>query len=218
MLTVALAVVLFAVSAVGGFAAARVLGGAPVLPAAGGATTATEAPADRSLVVRKGEATMLKGDPDARFRIKVPANWTKFVTQQLAAPLPASTLIEYVSADGRRTASIERFSGFFDGNELDDYLGVLRSSWPDGGFLLVDPEAQGEGDTVVYRTVESARSPVGGGPPASGSGGQLGRTTFANLLKSGTDLWVVSVTVPTDQENGGRSRLSDRILPSFTIS
>jgi hypothetical protein len=213
-LVVVLATVLFAAAAAGGFALARFLGGMPVLPAQAEGRTPGETPADQQLVLRKGEATMLKGEPGAGFSIRVPANWTKFATQQAVGTLPSSTLIEFVSADGRRVLSIERFGEFFPNRTFDDYLQALRTSWPTDGFELVDRERLRAGDTVFYRTVESAKSPEAAGPGARA----LGRTTFAQLREDGSNLWVVSVTVPTEQERGGRARLFDRLLPTFTIS
>lgn len=209
------AVLLFAASTAGGFAAARVLGGEQILPSRAEPGRTGQTPADQRLVVRSGQATMLKGEPNAGFQIKVPANWRKFVTQQTASGLPPSTLVEYVSADGSRVLTVERFPGFFDGGRtFDHYLKALKASWPPDGWLLVENDGLHSGRVVVYKTVESGGKPHSTGPRPP----DLGRTTFAQLRKSGSALWVVGVTVPTEQERGGRTRLFDRLLPTFTIS
>jgi hypothetical protein len=58
---------------------------------------------------------------------------------------------------------------------------------------------------LTYRTSEVVR----------GSDAISNRVTFAKLSPTGIDLWVVSVTVPLQQEDSGRTKLFDKIAPAF---
>lgn len=210
------ALLVFAAATAGGFALARRLGGAEVLPAGLGqvvqSPTATS-PA-RRFVRHTGEATMLKGDDAARFRVSMPAGWTRFVTQQPAAVLPPSTLVQFVSVDGRQALNIERFPVYFPVHDLDGYLKALESFWePDFVRVSWATRPGGRHADLTYRTVETAETT---GPDATADAGKLGRTTFARLIRSDSSLWVVSVTVPTDQETRARGQLFDKIAPTFT--
>ncbi|GAA5128020.1 serine/threonine-protein kinase [Haloechinothrix salitolerans] len=222
-LFVALTVVAFLIAGAGGFALTRTLAGVSVLPAAsqqdidGGPSTIGP------LVTQRGDATILNGDASGRFQIDVPAGWTKFVTQQPAGTLPASTLVQFVSANGHLMVGVERFPDFFPGNDVDDYLNGLRSFWPADGFVLVGRD---EGTTldgpvdVAYRTIETRTSPEQ--PTTTNPTGEpttkvIGRTTYARLSRADSSLWVVRVTVPTEQESRGRTELFDRIVPTFDI-
>jgi hypothetical protein len=47
-------------------------------------------------------------------------------------------------------------------------------------------------------------------------GGELRRTTYLRIMSAKPDLWVVSVTVPTEREAAGRTRLFEPVAATFT--
>ncbi|MPY77435.1 MAG: protein kinase [Actinophytocola sp.] len=217
----ALTVVAFLVAGAGGFALTRTLAGTNVLPASSEQQLGDGSTAIGPLVTQRGNATVLNGDYAGQFQIDAPAGWTKFVTQQQAGTLPASTLVQWVSASGHLMIGVERFPEFFPRNDADDYINGLRSFWPADGFVLVD---RAEGTTLdgpldaTYRTIETQTSPE----PSTSTSGQpatkvIGRTTYARMSRAGSSLWVVRVTVPTEQESRGKTELFDRIVPTFDI-
>jgi hypothetical protein len=65
--------------------------------------------------------------------------------------------------------------------------------------------------TLTYRLAE------GGTLPESDGGGGT-RVTFMNLTQAGTSLWLLSVTVPAEQENSGREDVFDRVAPTLSVS
>ena len=210
------AVLLFVATLAGGFAASRVLAGEPVLPPPPRPTperaqppaTATYAKA----MPRTDNASMLVGEPPAQFTIDVPVDWTKFVTQQSLGHLPTSTLIEYVSPDGSKVLSVERFPEFFaeplDGT-FDEYVDAVVSMWPEGDVVVVQYETERTRGRLTYRTVDSG-STTDDAPDT-----RIARTTFVALNRLDSDLWVVSVTVPAEEERAGRVQLFERLAKTF---
>ena len=209
---VLLAVLLFAGAATGGFALTRLLGGEPIAPAAAdppAGTTAPEQPEpELEFATRNGDATNLRGAKGGLFTVDVPTDWKKFVSQRPKGTLPSSTLVQFVAPDGTQVLGVERFAEF-DHLDTGDYTEAMRERWePD--FTLTDnvPLNDGrDGVELTYNTVESGESTDGGRP--------LGRTTFAQVFRSGEALWVTSVTVPTDQESSARVKLFEKITPTF---
>ncbi|MPY97439.1 MAG: protein kinase [Actinophytocola sp.] len=219
----ALTVVAFLLAGAGGFALTRALAGVSVLPASSQEHLAGDSSAIGPLVTQRGDATFLNGDTEGRFQIDAPAGWTKFVTQQPAGTLPASTLVQWVSPSGHLMVGVERFPEYFPGNDAAGYLNGLRSFWPADGFVLLD---RAEGTTldgpvdVTYRTIETQTSPEQSAPTSltrEPTTNVMGRTTYTRLSRSGNSLWVVRVTVPTEQESRGRTALFERVVPTFDI-
>ncbi|AXB47008.1 hypothetical protein A4R43_34960 [Amycolatopsis albispora] len=205
-LTIA-AVLLFLAAAAGGFAMTRLMAAQSLAPPTPPMRANAPAPPLAELVTRNGDATNLKGTTGGLFSVDVPRDWTPFVTQRAAKPLPPSTLVQYVSVDGRQTLSVERFANFFPGGRIDDYVTALHNGWVGDSFRLSEyTPTQGISDDLMltYRTREEA--------PGAGT---MGRTTFAHVFRRGTSLWSVRVTVPTEQEDSGRRELFDRIHPTF---
>ncbi|MGC7095724.1 serine/threonine-protein kinase [Amycolatopsis lurida] len=205
-LTIA-AVLLFLAAAAGGFMLTRVMAAESLIPPSAPATPSVPAPPLAELVTRNGDATNLKGTTGGLFSVDVPRDWTPFVTQRAAKPLPPSTLVQYVSVDGRQTLSVERFANFFTSGKIDDYVAGLQIGWPSGAFRINEyTPTQGISEDLMlaYRTREDA--------PTAGS---MGRSTFAHVFRRGNSLWSVRVTVPTEQEDSGRRELFDRIHPTF---
>lgn len=214
---VVVSVLLFAGAAVGGFAAARVLAGEPVLPPKPPASfTRIPTTAQEKVITRTAEASMLADEPRTTFTIDVPADWSKFVTQQASKRLPSSTLIEFVSPDGAQVLTVERFADFFAppfNGTTKHYAAALTEAWPKGDWVLVEHDQRKDAELLVYRTVDSATPSPSGDRPSS----KISRTTFAELHQVDSSLWVVSVTVPTEQERAGRARLFERLVPTFTV-
>ncbi|PXY19780.1 serine/threonine protein kinase [Prauserella coralliicola] len=213
--TVALVVVvmlLFVLAVAGGFVLTRVLAGQPLsAPDRTQEPRPAAAPApQQELVTREGDATNLQGAKGGLFSVEVPADWTKFVTQQSETKLPTSTRVQFVSADGAQVLGVERFAQYSDAHTVDDYVTTLGEFWAPGDFTLVRSEPLGDRDGVLvtYRTAERG---------ASGERA-MNRTTVAEVFLSGSSLWVVSVTVPVEQERLGRSELFDRIVPTFQMT
>lgn len=216
--TVAAAVLLFACATLGGFVTARWLGGAELLPVSAeqAVDPPRQVPSARRFVRREAAATMLKGDDAARFSVVIPSDWTRFISLLPGDPLPSSTLVQFVSVDGRQTLGVQRFPEYFPQRDFRAFLDTQRSFWPEGDFVIVQESveagaADGDEGSVTYRTVDS---PIGGTVP-SPERTSLGRTTFVRLIRDDSTLWVVSVTVPTDQETRGRTQLFDKIAPTF---
>lgn len=214
----AAAVVLFAVAGTGAFALTRTVAGEPLTPQQPAASTPVAAPTTtRRPILRPttDEASVPSADSGGGFSISVPPDWMSFTERKASRTFRTSAVVHYVSSDGRREVTVERLPHFYPRNSIKRYLHVLRQSWPDDRLTVLSVhEAGGAGDggadaprRLTYRTFSASHRPDGGAA--------LGRTTFAKLVPDGSNLWVVSVVVPTDQEDRGANKLYPRIVPSF---
>ncbi|MGW5052838.1 serine/threonine-protein kinase [Actinokineospora sp. NPDC004072] len=204
------AALLFAGGAAGGFALARVAGGEPVLPRA--ATTTTPAPeAPRTeLVERTADASTLAGEQGGAFAVPVPRDWVRFVEQRTHETLPNSTRVHWVAPTGTAEVVVERFPEFVPKHQIEDYLGYLAARVP--AYRLVgETPLGGAGRRLTFRTVESFPKSPGGPAP------DLTRVTFADVQPVGADLWVVSLTVPIEQEDSARSTLFAEVSAGFRV-
>jgi hypothetical protein len=193
------AVVLFAAAAGGGFAATRKLAGQRILPVrvATSTTNVPQAPPVRSFTTVSAQAVVGASTTGSDFSISVPTGWTKFIEQRGSqSPLPASTAVRWVKSDGTAELTVERFPKYANGTS--DYLDTVQKN--DDGTLLTS----GTGASTVYLWRSSS----------------LNRDTYFNFASQdgSADLWVVSVTVPVEQELSGLSDLFDRIRPSFRVT
>jgi eukaryotic-like serine/threonine-protein kinase len=210
--TMLLAIVLFCLTAAGGFALARVIGGKAVLPPPQPVVTTppTPPPPLGELVKTPGDASTLAGEQGGGYTVPVPRGWTRFVEQRAGRELPNSTRVYYLSPDGTQKLSVERFPAFYPKLTIARYLSVLGREAPRYAevdrLTIPEPGEQGPEPAVelVYKTTD--------GP------GQGNRVTFAHLVPAGIDLWVVAVTVPIEQEDTGRAKLFDKIAPGFTVT
>ncbi|MDX3191906.1 serine/threonine-protein kinase [Streptomyces sp. MN03-5084-2B] len=212
---VAVAILLFLLAAGGGFALARTVGGQPLLPpdAAPRNTSngVTDVPAP-SLVQQSGDASYATGN-GGQFGLEVPEGWQKFVAPH-TTKFGASTAVQYVSPDGRRSLRVERLVKYFaqypDDNE---YVTWLKGSYPPNAFFMgsVSPLPDRKGTTLTYRLAE-------GGPLSDRDRGGGTRVTFMNLVQAGTSLWLLSVTVPVEQEDSSRVDVFDRVAPTLSVS
>jgi serine/threonine protein kinase len=211
----AVSILLFLVAAGGGFALARTVGGQSLLPPAAAPRSTSNGPTDvpaPSLVQQSGDASYVTGN-GGQFGLKVPEGWQKFVAPHTTTRFGASTAVQYVSPDGRRSLRVERLAKYFaqfpDDNE---YIAWLKQSYPGNSFFLFPPSPlpDGKGTTLTYRLAE------GGTLPESDRGGGT-RETFMNLVQAGTSLWILSVTVPAEQESSGQE-LFGLIAPTLSVS
>jgi eukaryotic-like serine/threonine-protein kinase len=219
---VVLALLLFCAGTGGGFALARVVGGEPVDPprqTTGTTKPPVTTPSELELAPETGDAATRSGTQGGAYTVPVPTDWTKFVEER-SADGADSTRVYYVSPDGTRILTIDRYPGFFPDGSLDKFIaGLTEKRGAETVELISNGELTGQGDPeparqLMYRTTADATVLAPNDPAAS----NLNRTTYANLLPLGPDLWVVAVTVPVDQEDTGRRELFDRIAPQFSTS
>jgi hypothetical protein len=195
--------VLFAAAAGGGFAATRMLAGRPVLPPPVAPTTTSAPPAQpvTSFVTVTAQAPVLNSTQADGFTLSVPAGWTKFVEQRDAqatqnSSLPDSTVVRWVKPDGTAEVSVERFHDENSPPVPLSYTNALSDNDKAGALFQAGPLLR------LFRT-----------------GGDTLRSMYITFTApaGGTDLWVLSVTVPTDQEHAGGFDLFNKISPSFHV-
>ncbi len=202
-----LALLLFFGAAIAGFTAARVVGGRPALPSLGalpylGTRAAVEAKTDDVVLApRVLQVTGLDGARPVRFAIGVPRGWPEF-REQRAQGDNSGTVVRFVSPDGSEVIAVERLTGEFPGG-VDQYLTTYLRKLAQGLPQLVETQRQrlsGGALDATFRTQE---------------GGELRRTTYVRLVPTRADLWVVSVTVPTEREGAGRTKLFEPVTAEF---
>ncbi|MET0236781.1 MAG: serine/threonine-protein kinase [Kibdelosporangium sp.] len=206
------AFVLFVAAAGGGFVLSRFAGGKPLLPTdptpVQPAVVVPPAPPPQAkdFVIRNGDATTDKADKGGPFAIRVPTGWETYVENRQQAK-PPSIRVHYVSPDGKYELTVERFAAYFPERTLAQYQAGLSATWPGKDAYVasdprplpgVPPEA---GQQLKYNTVDS---------------GSVRRTTYANVMQMGSDLWVVRLTVPTLEEDTGKD-VFGQIAPSFAL-
>jgi eukaryotic-like serine/threonine-protein kinase len=217
------AVVVFAGGAAGGFGLSRWAAGAPLLPERSVTRTvpSDELPTDDAGVTLVRQDVTITNEPPgstgqatvSRFAIGVPQGWATY-----RPPLGTgdnAIVATFVSPEGNRSITVDHLPGFYPRGTVDAYTAELVA----GLRKSVD-------DVVVQRLNQVAR-PTGAAPEGvfetgyrtveQGSGGanELLRTTLVHLLPTATDLWVVRVTVPTDQQKAGDALFHD-VAQSFT--
>ncbi|WP_374202753.1 serine/threonine-protein kinase [Amycolatopsis sp. GM8] len=202
-------ILLFLISAAGGFVAARVIGAEPVGPPTKQSSSTTVEPPPTKFERRTGDASSVRGQ-DATFSVEVPQDWTRFTGSGVGDNLPPSTLVEWVSPDGAQMLAVDHIGGFFPGYTIDQYLKGLASS-RGLAYSQVRPAERltdgKDGYALTYRTFDKGSN-----------GSQISRTTFAEVFRFNASLWAVSVTVPTEQENTARAELYERMAPTFSIT
>jgi serine/threonine protein kinase len=222
---VILAVVLFLAAAGGGFALSRYVGGRPILPPEQSATPTTttqsnDAPVE--LEPRSGNATTKLVPQGGGFSVRVPVGWMEFVEEVADDELGSSTRVYYVSPNGTQLLTVERLVGFYQRRTIADYVARLKSATPDVSTEIVntsdipplDPaRAREPALELKYRATANAKQLVPNDPNAL----DQNRATFAHLLPYGGDLWVVSMTVPIEQEDSG-DELFGTIAPEFKVT
>ncbi|WP_414637589.1 serine/threonine-protein kinase [Amycolatopsis sp.] len=206
------AILLFLVSAAGGFVAARVIGAEPIRPPQPENPAVTNEPPPTKFQNRTGDASSVKGDKSATFTVDVPQDWTRFTGSGVGDNLPPSTLVRWVSPDGSQMLAVDHIPGYFPNYTIDQYVKGLAGSRGPGTFTQVDSDRLTDGRDgieMTYRTFDQG---------SAGSTAKVSRTTFAQIFRVGTGLWAVSVTVPTEQENSAKTELYQRISPTFKLT
>ncbi|APU17445.1 MULTISPECIES: serine/threonine-protein kinase [Actinoalloteichus] len=220
--TLLLATVLFLSAAAGGFAITRTLAGETALPSSGRDADGTRGPGTPEPRYERRTDTATGGDDSAgstagRYTVDVPADWLTFYEHR-DGELGASVLHRYLSPDGSRMISVQRFVGLYPDADVAGYLAYLgnTSTSSTGEVLMQSDTTLGthqDGDepdrAISYRMVDR-------GLTSNAHQGELRRSTFASLRPRNEDLWVLSVTVPTDTEGAG-SRIFEHVSDGFIL-
>ncbi len=200
-----LAVLLFLSTAATGFGVARLASGQPPLPSLPYLAAPSLPGANPEDVVLTPRALQVSG-PDgirpARFSVSVPQGWPEFREQRTLGTNPG-TVLRFVSPDGSEVIAVERITGPLPGG-ADQYLTLYLRKLAQGLPQLVETQRQRRSGGVLEATFRTQE------------GGKLRRTTYLRMMPAGTDLWVVSVTVPTEREGAGRMKLFEPAVAAFT--
>ena len=216
---VVVSVLLFCMAAAGGFALSRRIGGEPLLPPTRSTAPPTTQVAEPPGTLRtvQGNAATLTGAQGGGFTVPVPGNWVKFVEEIGDKELANNTRVYYVSPDGTQVLTVVRFASFYPDHSIEDYLDRLREEQPEVTSEEPNEIPGGAGREpareLSYRTTADAKALV----PNDRAALNQYRVKFAHLLPVAADLWVVSMTVPIDQEDAG-STLFDKIAPEFEVT
>ncbi|GAA4541116.1 serine/threonine-protein kinase [Amycolatopsis samaneae] len=208
-------VLIFLLAAGGGFALARTVGGQPLLPPAAGSPVSTGQPVvvpPPVLVTQQGNSNAVNGVKGGQFSLDVPEGWLKFASPHQLRSGSTSTMVQFVSPDGRQVITVERLAGFLTGGAPARYLSEVQRNYPGDAFFLAKqaPLTGQNGLAVTYRTTERATGRSDGSGPVT-------RSTFANLIQAKNDLWVLSLTAPSEQEDSARTGVFDRVAPTLKI-
>ncbi len=217
------ALVLFAIGGSAGFAITRTLAGASLLPPPSGSTPKLPAITNEvSLRAITETAANANGEQGAKFTIEVGADWTSFLEQRTNKGLMPSTVVHLVAPTGVYEVTVQRFADYYPKHSLDEYLALVRTRWPKDQYFgeardvtdPLDPNGPEAPLQFSYRTVEKATE-LGWGSPANRT--DLRRSRYSRVLPHGTDLWVVEVAFPTEQEEVGRDKLFNAIAGTFSV-
>ncbi|WP_037315913.1 protein kinase domain-containing protein [Amycolatopsis orientalis] len=207
-------IVVFLLAAAGGFVLARTVGGEDLRPPAAleeGDTIVPQQPP--KLITQQGDASIVNGVKGGRFSIGVPEGWKKFVAPHVTKGL-ASTVVQYVSPDGRQVIRVERLGGFLSDSPPPAYFSWLKTQHPEISPIGGPVAVPGRGDNsmrYVYRTTERSAA------TRDSSNESITRTTFMDLFGGGTDLWILSVTSPIEQETSARTAIFEPVAQSLVV-
>jgi eukaryotic-like serine/threonine-protein kinase len=211
---VLLAVLVFVAASGGGFVLTRKIAGVALLPPSTGQTTHVEPTLGPTLKLepRTASAQIERGDQGGKFRVSVEPDWAQYVEKRTDPGFPSSVVVHFVSPYGAYDVSVHRYAGYFPaGLDVESYVKLVKSRWPEryfgekrGATPALPGETAADPVQLTYRTIE------GEGDEA------MQRTRFSRILPGASDLWVIEVSVPTEQEDLGRTRLFDAIASTFT--
>lgn len=200
-----LAALLFFVTAATGFGVARIATGRPPLPHLAVPAALGANPDDPVFMRQTLQVSEPPGARAVQFTVSVPQGWPQFREQRTLGD-NSSTVTRFVSPDGSEVIAVERVSGAPPGapalgtdQYLSSYLGKLSQGLPQ----LVETQRQrlsGGRLEATFRTQE---------------GGELRRTTYLRMIPAYAGWWVVSVTVPTEREAAGRTKLFEPVVATF---
>ncbi|HET9118747.1 MAG TPA: serine/threonine-protein kinase [Pseudonocardiaceae bacterium] len=203
-----LAVLLFLGASVTGFGAARILTGQPALPRLGVPAAPGPSPGELVLAPRVVKVSEPDGTRPAQFTVSVPQGWPEFREQRTLGN-NAGTVMRFVSPDGSEVIAVERVTGALPGSPgqaLDQYLTSYLRKLAQGLPQLVETQRRRMSGGVLDATIRTQE------------GGELRRTTYLRMMPVGPDLWVVSVTVPTEREAAGRTKLFEPVVAAFAAN
>ncbi|MGW7538013.1 serine/threonine-protein kinase [Amycolatopsis sp. NPDC054798] len=217
MLAVA-SMVLFAIACGGGFALARVVSGQNLLPpqtpetgvlATLGTVAGSSEPL--KLVPQHGNASGTANvSRDSEYTVSVPEGWKRFIASRKSI-FGTSTVVQYISPDGRQSLRLERIPNFYEKYSEHDAVEALRLASSQDSFTIAQPEHQTpNGTELTYRAVERAQS------RSAKPDAVITRATFALIKQSGNAAWLLSLTVPSEQEDTG-SATFDQIAPTLSF-
>jgi serine/threonine protein kinase len=203
-----LAALLFLGASVTGFGAARIVTGRPALPQLGTTAAPGPSPGERFLTPRALKVSEPDGTRLAQFTVSIPQGWPEFREQRTLGN-NAGTVMRFVSPDGSEVIAVERVTGALPGSPgqgLDQYLTTYLRKLAQGLPQLVETQRQRMSGGVLEATIRTQE------------GGELRRTTYLRMMPAGPDLWVVSVTVPTEREGAGRTKLFEPVVAAFAAN
>ncbi len=207
-------IIVFLLASAGGFVLARAVGGESLQPPAGQPQGDSVSPLPPpKLITQQGDASTVNGVKGGRFSLGVPEGWQKFVAPHVTRGLP-STVVQYVSPDGRQAIRLERLSGFLSDSPPPAYFSWLRTQHPEVALIGEPVAVPGRGDNsmrYVYRTTERSAA------TRETTNESITRTTFMDLFSGGTDLWIFSVTAPIEQETSARSGVFEPVALSLIV-
>ncbi|HEV3362497.1 MAG TPA: serine/threonine-protein kinase [Pseudonocardiaceae bacterium] len=210
----AVAVLLFVGAAGGSFVAARTLAGRSLVPpkpspTSTPPTTPSTGTTPIQLATSTASAVFANGMTGGQFSIDVPIGWQMFTEQRASGEIPSGGAVHYVKPDGTEEVTVQWYPSFYPNNSIENYVQSLRDAWPsaDDFNLSAEPMTRIAGlavggpepaEEIGYRTAD-------GSSTDNEASRNAHRTTYADMLPSNDDLWVVSVTVVTDTEGSGNT-------------
>jgi eukaryotic-like serine/threonine-protein kinase len=197
-----LAVLLFFGAATTGFVGARVAAGRPALPNLKTPTALATSTDHAVLTPRVVQVTEPDGTRPARFTVNVPQGWPEFREQRVIGN-NSGTVTRFVSPDGSEVIAVERVTGVLPTGIPDQYLTAYLRKLAQGVRELIETQRQKLAASALDATFRTHE------------GGELRRTTYLRLVSVRSDLWVVSVTVPTEREAAGRTKLFEPVVAGF---
>jgi hypothetical protein len=198
----AFAVLLFLAAAATGFGAARIVTGRAPLPQLNAPSAPDTSPDNLVLMPRTLQVSEPDGTRPARFTVSVPQGWPEF-REQRTLGANTGTVLRFVSPDGAEVVTVERITGALPGGSTDQYLTSYLRKLAQGLPQLVETQRQRRSGGTLEATFRTQE------------GGELRRTTYLRMMPAGADLWVVSVTVPTEREGAGRTKLFEPAVAAF---
>jgi len=186
------AAVIVVLSMSGGFVLTRYLGGQALVPPAAFGGTPTSQPTVTSVAPlpttpTQGNAVTTTGPTGGNFTVDVPDGWQQFKQPRDATDsLPGRAQVFFISPDGSRELSVQRFPKF---TKVDVYIDAVKA--------LPKVNVQSVTSTSVpgftqVQLLDYTQDTGGSAPPS----------TNAMVLVKGNDLWVVGVKAPVDDPMG----------------
>ncbi|QUQ70859.1 serine/threonine-protein kinase [Kutzneria sp. CA-103260] len=191
----------------GGFVLTRFLGGQALLPpAVAFGSTPTSQPTSTSTTPisttpAQGSAVTATGQAGGNFTVDVPEDWQQFKqTRDATDSLPKRAQVFFISPDGSRELSVQRFPQF---TKVDAYLTAVEALPKVNMQRIVSITVPGFSQAQQF---DYSQDTGGSAPPS----------TVAMVLVKGNDLWVVGVKAPVDDPVA--KVLFDQIYQHFQVT